>query len=189
PAGRFRPPVVWAASRLTASLRCAAQGIRGRPRQKSLLGIVRGKLGGCKDVLSGAPAEDGVRVLEYQAQGCGQLEKRCRPSASGQRLQYPRLNALVERLMFGIDRDVPIRIALECVPAGGHRTRSVGAAIERAHGIDAALVRNQERTRQARFTPCLIAHAARLLVGSRDPPGEPFALFDRVGMLEESGNA
>src|ERR1700730_11633462 len=84
----IQAPVVWAASRLTASLRCAAQGIGGRPRQKSLLlGIVRGKLGGCKDVLSGAPAEDGVRVLEYHAQGCGQLEKRCRPSASGQRLQ------------------------------------------------------------------------------------------------------
>src|ERR1700730_11633463 len=50
------------------------------------------------------------------------------------------LNALVERLMFGIDRDVPIRIALECVPAGGHRTRIVGAAIERAHRREAALV-------------------------------------------------
>src|SRR6476646_1119848 len=91
--------------------------------------------------------------------------------------------------MFGIDRDVPIRIALEWVPAGGHRTRIVGAAIERAHRIDAALVRNQERTGQACATPCLVAHAARLLVGSRDPPGERRALFDRESLLDKGGDA
>ena len=74
--------------------------------------------------------------------------------------------------MLGIDRNVPLRVGLERVPAGGNRARIVGAAIEWAHRIDAALARNEKRTGHARRTPCLVAHAARLLVGSCDPPSE-----------------
>src|SRR6478736_4129592 len=91
--------------------------------------------------------------------------------------------------MFSIDRNVPVRVGLERVPAGAHRTRIVGAAIEWAHRIDAALVRNQERTWRARRTPFLVAHAARLLVGSCDPPSECCALFDRESFPDEGSDA
>ena len=91
--------------------------------------------------------------------------------------------------MFGIDRNVPVRVALERVPAGGNRTGIVGTAIEGAHRIDAALVCNQERTGHARRTPCLVAHPSRLFVRRRDPPSERRLLFDRERFLDEGRDA
>ena len=76
--------------------------------------------------------------------------------------------------MLRIDRNVPVRITLERIPASGNQAEVVSAAIE-AGAPNRRCTRRQPAAGQ-RATPCFVAHPTRRLIRLRIPAWQ--ALLD-----------